>query len=279
MTCQGIYSVRLSYSDITNTKRRRWSRHIVLIEEPNISRLDPRPLQARYTFKEKSKALDLERHVSPFFFKEHQEFWNATWLIVGLWPHEKIRVNLNGNGENHSQVLSATSSGSCEIPISAFEPYLLMRESVIFTIQRQGFSCHYELAVLNGMPPGDEPHPSIAPKPPTQISTKRKVTRRRLVDILEIVVYGERSYNTQDSLIAEVEELINEDFEHLDYSTIEYPDTKRAPGRRLVFQRISFECLDSGDKDSMRVVIDSLLAAYIEKSSLDFRAEWSRRRE
>jgi len=269
----------LSYFDNANAKTRKWSRQIVLVEEPDISSLEPTALQARYTFKETSKALDLEKNVSPFLFQDAQEFWNAAWLVLGLWPYEKIRVDLDGNGENYSQVLSATSSGSCEIPISAFEPYLLIRESVRLTIQRQGFSCHYELAVLNGVPTRDEPQPSVAPIPPTPKSNKRRVPTRRLVDILEIVVYGERSYNTQDNLIAEVEELINEDFAHLDRSAIEYPDSKRAPGRRLVFHRISFDGLDSEDKENLRVVIGSLIAAYMEKSSLDFRAEWSRRRE
>lgn len=279
MTSQGIYSVRLSYFDNANAKTRKWTRDIVLVEEPDISRLDPTRLQARYTFREKAKSLDLERNVSPFVFQEPKEFWNAAWLILGLWPYEKIRVDLDSNGENYSQVLSATSSGNCEIPVSAFEPYLLIRESVRLTIQRQGFSCYYELALLNGAPTRGEPHPSIAQIPPTPESTKRKVPKRRLVDILEIVVYGERSYNTQDSLIAEVEELINEDFPHLDRSAIEYPNSKRASGRRLVFNVMSFNGLDSEEKENLRVAIDSLVAAYMKKSSLDFRAEWSRRRE
>ena len=279
MTSQGIYSVRLSYFDNANAKTRKWTRDIVLVEEPDISRLDPTRLQARYTFREKAKSLDLERNVSPFVFQEPKEFWNAAWLILGLWPYEKIRVDLDSNGENYSQVLSATSSGNCEIPVSAFEPYLLIRESVRLTIQRQGFSCFYELALLNGAPTRGEPHPSIAQIPPTPESTKRKVPKRRLVDILEIVVYGERSYNTQDSLIAEVEEIINEDFPHLDRSAIEYPNSKRASGRRLVFNVMSFNGLDSEEKENLRVAIDSLVAAYMKKSSLDFRAEWSRRRE
>jgi len=236
-------------------------------------------LQASYTFRQTSKSLDLEKNVSPFVFQEPQEFWNAAWLVLGLWPYEKIRVDLDGNGENYSQVLSATSSGTCEIPISAFEPYLVIKESVKLSIQRQGFSCPYELAVLNGESKRDEPLTSLAPIVPTPDSTKGSVRRRRLVDILELVVYGNRSDNAQSSLMAEFEKLIIEKFAHIDREPIEYPNSKRAEGTRFVFHRTSFDDLDSDDKDDLRVAMDSLIAEYTEKYRLTFKAEWSRRRE
>ena len=279
VTCPGLYSVRLSYLDNSSARMRKWSRHIILAEESNITRLHPASLQARYKFKETSKVLDLERDVSPFVFQESQEFWNAGWLILGLWPHEKIRVNLAGDGENYSQVLSATSSGSCEIPISTFEPYLLSRELARLSIQRQGFVCHYELAVLNGITTRDGQQLPQASMPPTTISTKPKAQKRRLVDTLEIVVYGMRSDKIQDNLVTEVEALIEDGYEHLNLRTIEYPDSKRVPGRRLVFHRISFEGLDNEEKDNLSVGIDSLVGTNVEMSGLDIRAEWSRRRE
>jgi len=275
----GSYAVRLSYSDNTYARKRKWSRHISLVEEPGISRLDPTPVQARYRFKETSKTLDLERNVTPFFCQKSQEFWNAVWLIVGLWPYERIRVKLTGNGESYSQVLSATSSGHCEIPTSAFEPYLLMKERMVLSIQRQGFVSPYELAVLSEVPTGDAPPSSSAPVVPTSKITERRVQKRKTADILEIVIYGARSDNMQKILIAEVEKLVNEDFGHLNGRIIEYPDSKRAPGRRLTLQRIRFDGLDSEDKDYLRAKTDSLVAENMEESGLDFRAEWSRRRE
>ncbi len=279
VTCPGLYSVRLSYFDNSSSRTRKWSRHIILAEESNISCLHPASLQARYRLNETSKVLDLERDVSPFVFQKSQEFWNAVWLILGLWPHEKIRVHLAGDGDNYSQVLSATCSGSCEIPISTFEPYLLSRESARLSIQRQGFICEYEMAVLNGITARDGQQLTQAPIPTTTISTKPKVQKRRVVDTLEIVVYGMRSDKIQDNLVAQVEDLIADDYGHLDHSTIEYPDTKRAPGRRFVFHRISFKGLDSEEKDKLRIGIDSLVGTIVEMSGLDFRAEWSRRRE
>jgi hypothetical protein len=84
VTCPGLYSVRLSYFDNSSAKMRKWSKDIILAEEPSISCLHPASLQARYRFKETSKVLDLERDVSPFVFQESQEFWNAVWLIRGL---------------------------------------------------------------------------------------------------------------------------------------------------------------------------------------------------
>ena len=279
VTCPGLYSVRLSYFDNSSSRTRKWSRHIILAEESNISCLHPASLQARYRLKETSKVLDLERDVSPFVFQKSQEFWNAVWLILGLWPHEKIRVHLAGDGDNYSQVLSATCSGSCEIPISTFEPYLLSRESARLSIQRQGFICEYEMAVLNAITARDGQQLTQAPIPTTTISTKPKVQKRRVVDTLEIVVYGMRSDKIQDNLVTQVEDLIADDYEHLDHSTIEYPDTKRAPGRRFVFHRISFKGLDSEEKDKLRIGIDSLVGTIVEMSGLDFRAEWSRRRE
>ena len=279
VTCPGLYSVRLSYFDNSSSRTRKWSRHIILAEESNISCLHPASLQARYRLKETSKVLDLERDVSPFVFQKPQEFWNAVWLILGLWPHEKIRVHLAGDGDNYSQVLSATCSGNCEIPISTFEPYLLSRESARFSIQRQGFICEYEIAVLNGITARVDQQLPQAPIPTTTISTKPKVQKRRVVDTLEIVVYGMRSDKIQDNLVTEVEDLIADGYEHLDRSTIEYPDTKRAPGRRFVFHRISFKGLDSEEKDKLRIGIDSLVGTIVEMSGLDFRAEWSKRRE
>jgi len=279
VTRPGLYSVRLSYSDNTSARTRKWSRHIALAEEASISCLHPASLQARYRFKDSSKVLDLERDVSPFAFQESQEFWNASWLILGLWPHEKIRVLLSGDGENYSQVLSATSSGSCEIPLSAFESYLLSRESVRLSIQRQGFVYEYEMAVLNGITARVDQHLTPATVLSTTTPTRPANQIRRPVNTLEIVVYGMRSEKVQDMLIAEIESLIVNSFNQLDRRTMRYPDTRRAPGRRFVFHRITFDSLENEEKDMVRSKIDSLIGSTVERSGLDFRAEWSRRRE
>jgi hypothetical protein len=135
------------------------------------------------------------------------------------------------------------------------------------------------MAVLNGITARDGQQLPQFPIPTTTISTRPKVQKRRVVDTLEIVVYGMRSDKIQDNLVTQVEDLIADGYEHLDHSTIEYPDTKRAPGRRFVFHRISFKGLDSEEKDKLRIGIDSLVGTIVEMSGLDFRAEWSRRRE
>jgi len=258
---------------------RKWSKHIAVAQKPDITSFHPILLQARYRFKETLKVLDLEMNVSPLAFQEYQEFWNAVWLILGLWPYEKIRVHLAGDEENYSQVLSATSSGSCEIPISTFEPYLPSRESVRLSIQRQGFICEYEMAVLNGLTARVDQHLTPAPVMSTTTPTKSTDQRKRLTNTLEIVVYGMRSENVQDKLVAEIEALIEDGSCHFDRRTMEYPDSRRAPGRRFVFHRISFDSLDNEEKDMLRSKIDLLIGSTVERSGLDFRAEWSRRRE
>ncbi|SBO42670.1 hypothetical protein [Cyanobium sp. NIES-981] len=275
----GLYSVRVSYLENTSTKTRKWSRNIMIAEQPDIRILKPASLQAKYRFKDILKVLDIERDVSPLVFQESHDFWNADWLIIGLWPHEKIRVRLAGDEENYSRVLSANSSGSCEIPISAFEPYLLSRESVIFSIQRQGFICQYQLGVLNGPTIRVDQQLTQATAPSTATSTKAPAKKRRSVDMLEIVVYGMRSEKVQDMLAVEIEALMEDSFGHLERRTVEYPDTKRAPGRRFVFHRISLPSLDNEDKDKLRAGMDSLVGSTAKKSGLDFRAEWKRGRE
>jgi hypothetical protein len=80
-------------------------------------------------------------------------------------------------------------------------------------------------------------------------------------------------------LIDEIEDLIEDSFCHLDRRTVEYPDTRRAPGRRFVFHRISFDSLDSEEMQRLRVGVGSLVSSAVNTSGLDFRDEWSRRRE
>lgn len=80
-------------------------------------------------------------------------------------------------------------------------------------------------------------------------------------------------------LIAEIEALMEDSFGHLDRRTVEYPDTKRATGRRFVFHRISFNSLDNEEKDELCAGMDSLVGSTAKKSGLDFRAEWKRGRE
>ena len=80
-------------------------------------------------------------------------------------------------------------------------------------------------------------------------------------------------------VVGRIVDLIENSFIYLDRRTVEYPDTKRAPGRRFVFHRISFGSLDNEQKDKLRIGTDSLVGSAAEESGLDFRAEWSRARE
>jgi hypothetical protein len=132
------------------------------------------------------RVLDLERNVSPLVFQETHEFWNAVWLVIGLWPDEKIRVRLAGDGENYTQVLSADSSGNCEIPISTFEPYLLSRKSARLAIQRHGFICEYDVAVLVGSPRDSDKEKREDQEQSTNELSKRPAQRRRIVDRVDL---------------------------------------------------------------------------------------------
>ena len=276
----GHYSVRLSYVDKLSKRNRRWSRQILIAEEPDIKSMNPTSLQAKYSYKDRLKVLDLERHVSPLVFQETQEFWNAEWLIHGLWAHEKIRVRLNGDGESHSPVLSADNSGSCKILISAFEPSLLSKESARLSIQRQGFSGEYDLAVLIGNPSDSDEASKHEQYSPAIETSKRPARRRRLVDRVELVVYGDRgSFDIQKMMAEELKDMLEERFGHLDARAIEYPEGKFARGTRFVFHRISFPDIENECKEKLRDELGSLVHSIGGKSGLAFSAEWSRGRE
>jgi hypothetical protein len=276
----GLYSVKLSYFDDLSERTRRWTRHISIAEEPDIKSLNPVPLQARYSYKDRLKALDLQRNVSPLVFQETQEFWNADWLIHGLWAHEKIRVRLDGDGENHSPILSADNSGSCRIPISAFEPHLLSKESARLSIQRQGFISQYDLAVITGIPSHSDQASKQEQYTPTIETNKRPAQRRRLVDRVELVVYGDRgSFDIQKMIAEELKDLLEERFGHLYARAIEYPEGKFARGTRFVFHRMSFPDIENECKEKLRAELDSLVKSIGGKSGLAFSAEWSRGRE
>jgi len=276
----GHYSIRLSYFDNLSGRNRRWAKQVLIDEEPDIESIYPTPLQAKCSYKDRLKVLDLERDVSPLVFQETQEFWNAEWLIHGLWAHEKIRVRLDGDGESHSPVLSADHSGSCKIPIAAFEPYLLSKESARLSIQRQGFISQYNLAVVIGIPS----HSDQASKQEQYTSAietnKRPAQRRRLVDRVELLVYGDRgSFDIQKMMAEELKNLLEERFGHLDARAIEYPEGKFARGTRFVFHRMSFPDIENECKEKLRAELDSLVKSIGGKSGLAFSAEWSRGRE
>ena len=133
--------------------------------------------------------------------------------------------------------------------------------------------------MLNGSPFRVDHQIAQVPVLPTPTPNKRPVKRRKSVDMLEIVVYGMRSDKTQDMLVDEIEDLMEDSFGHLDRRTVEYPDTRRAPGRRFVFHRISFDSLDNDEKSKLCVDVDSMVGSAVKTSGLDFRAEWSRGRE
>ncbi len=188
-------------------------------------------------------------------------------------------MHLAGDGENYSQVVSSTSSGSCEIPVSTFEPYLLSRESARLSIQRQGFICQYELAALLRSP-------NVITQKIRQEQEKsniklrqRPAQRRRIVDRLELVVHGDRNFDVQKILVDKFTTLMEERFGHLNGHSTEYPDGKFARGSRFVFHRMSFSDLENESKEELRVELDSLVCSIGDKSGLAFSAEWSRARE
>jgi hypothetical protein len=276
----GHYSIRLSYFDNLSERNRRWSKQVLIAEEPDVKSIYPTPLQAKYSYKDRLKVLDLERDVSPLVFQETQEFWNAEWLIHGLWAHEKIRVRLDGDGESHSPILSADNSGSCKFPISAFEPYLISKESARLSIQRQGFISQYDLAVITGIPSHSDQASKQEQYTPAIETNKRPAQRRRLVDRVELVVYGDRgSFDIQKMIAEELKDLLEERFGHLYARAIEYPEGKFARGTRFVFHRMSFPDIENECKEKLRTELDSLFKSIGGKSGLAFSAEWSRGRE
>ncbi len=280
ITGPGLYSVKLRYFDDFRERTRKWSRQILIAEEPDIKSLHPISLQARYRFRDTLKVLDLERNVSPLAFQESREFWNAIWLILGLWPYEKIRIRLVGDGGNYSQVISADSSGSCEIPMSTFEPYLLSRESARLLIQRQGFICQYDLALLIGTSSDSDQASKQEQYRPAIETSKRPAQRRRLVDRVELVVYGDRGgFDIQKMMTEELNDLLEERFGHLDARAIEYPEGRFARGTRFVFHRLSLPDIENECKEKLRDGLDSLVYSIGSKSGLAFSAEWSRARE
>jgi hypothetical protein len=197
-----------------------------------------------------------------------------------LWAHEKIRVRLDGDGGSHTPVLSADNSGSCKIPISAFEPYLLSKESARLSIQRQGFISQYDLAVIIGIPSHSDQASKQEQYTPAIETTKRPAQRRRLIDRVELVVYGDRgSFDIQKMMAEELKDLLEERFGHLDARAIEYPEGKFARGTRFVFHRMSFPDIENECKEKLRAELDSLVKSIGGKSGLAFSAEWSRGRE
>jgi len=280
ITCPGLYSVKLSYFEDSSDRPRKWSRQILIAEEPDMKSLPPRSLQAEYRFKEIMRVVDLERNVSPMALKESQEFWNADWLIRGLWAREKIQVRLDGEGENYSPVLTSDNSGSCKIPISAFEPYLLSRESARLSIQRQGFIYQYDLAVLMGSSGVSDQGVREEQGKSTDEPRKRPAQRRRLVYRVDLVVHGDRgSFDIQRMVVDDLDELIEEKFGHLDRRSTEYPDGKFARGMRFAFHRLSFADIENESRERLRDELDSLVSSMGNKSGLAFSAEWSRAKE
>ena len=119
----------MTYVDGHSGKNRNWAKTISVVGDAATGRINTMVPQAKYTYKNVLKVIDLERDVSPLILKETSAFWNASWQIIGLWPFENIRVWLHGDKENFIRILSATSLGLCSISVSAFEPYLLKKES------------------------------------------------------------------------------------------------------------------------------------------------------
>ena len=280
ITCPGLYSVKISYFEESSYRKRKWSRQILIAEELDIKSLHPISLQAEYRFKGITRIFDLERNVSPLALKESQEFWNADWLIRGLWADEKIRVRLDGDGEDFSAFLSADNLGSCKIPISAFEPYLLSRESANLSIQRQGFGCQYDLAVLIRPSTVSDLKIREEQEPSTIEVRKRPTQRRRLVFRVDLVVHGNRgNFDIQKMVVDDLDELVEERFGHLDRRSTEYPEGKFARGTRFVFHRLSFADIENESRERLRDELDSLVSSIGNKSGLAFSAEWSRAKE
>jgi hypothetical protein len=136
------------------------------------------------------------------------------------------------------------------------------------------------LGVIIGVPSHVDQASKEEQYTPARETNKRPVQRRRLIDRVELVVYGDRgSFDIQKMMAEELKDLLEERFGHLDTRAIEYPEGKFARGTRFVFHRMCFPDIENECKEKLRTELDSLVNSIGGKSCLAFSAEWSRGRE
>ena len=282
----GLYSVKLSYFDDLSERTRRWSRNILIAEEPDIKSLNPVLLQAKYSYRGVEIALDLERGLEPLAIGMSKEFWNATWHIHGLWPYEQLLVRLTGDISSFSQKLSADSAGDCEIPIAAFEASLNAGQSISLSIKRKGFGHQYDLASLIQMPIVMDAGNKVDTMSTVDTSPNRSVPRARAVARLELYYDSDKvskvresSYSrAQEILRAELTKKIEGDFDHV---TTKFREELNGIGdpKRLVFFTIDFPGIDKEDRKAIEGMVHQLTGYIRERTGTYFYAEWSRVRE
>jgi uncharacterized protein YjbJ (UPF0337 family) len=282
----GLYSVKLSYFDDLSERTRRWSRHILIAEEPDIKSLNPVPLQARYCYKGVEITLDLERGVEPLAIVMTNEFWNATWRIHGLWPYEQLLVRLTGDISSFSQKLSVDSAGGCEIPIAAFEASLNAGKSIRLSIKRKGFGHQYDLADLIETPivvgAGNkvDTRNTAEPSPQRSIPRGRAVARLELYyDSVKVSKARESSYDrAQELLLSELTKKIEGDFDQVTTEVREELNGIADP-KRMVFLTMDFPGINGDDRKALEGMVHQLIGSIKEKTGTYFYAEWSRARE
>ena len=135
-------------------------------------------------------------------------------------------------------------------------------------LQRQGFKSFYDLAsVYNARlledidSQDDQLNTAMVPPRP-------KSRRKMMVDILEIVVYGNRSKGIQDRIIADLRDLMNTRFQCFKCRPIEYPYSEKARGRRFVFYSNSFNLLAGEEKERVSEAVNSVVSLSIEHSTM-----------
>ena len=282
----GLYSVKLSYVDDISERTRKWSRQILIAEEPEIKSLHPISIQARYSYKGVEAALDLERGVEPLRFSISKEFWNGAWRILGLWPYEQILVRLTGDINSFSQSLSADSAGNCEIPVAAFEVCLNAGQSMRLSIKRRGFIHQYDLADLIDSPSLKDAEDKSDNTNTVRLSPKRSRPRGRSITRLELFYDSSKvsrareiSYSrAQEILQFELTKKIDRDFH--DVST-EFREELNGIGdpKRTVFLTIDFPGISRDDKEALESMVHQLTGSIKEKTGTYLYAEWSRVRE
>jgi len=282
----GLYSVKLSYVDDLSERPRKWSRQILIAEEPEIKSLHPISLQARYNYKGVEAALDLERGVEPLRFSISQEFWNGAWQIHGLWPYEQILVGFTGDVNSFSQSLSADSAGNCGIPVAAFEACLNAGQSMRLSIKRRGFIHQYDLADLVDTPSLTDAEDKLDNTNTVKLTPKRSRPRGRSITRLELFYDSskvsrarELSYSrAQEILQTELTKKIERDFHDVSTEFREELNGIEDP-KRMVFLTIDFPGIARDDKEALESMVHQLTSSIRERTGTYLYAEWSRVRE
>ena len=277
----GEYLIRVKYCNYNSAKAKKWTKNILIVQPVDAGTLEPKHLQARYRHGASLKVLDLEKDVTPLRLQGSQDFWNAMWQIIGLWSNERIRVNIAADERSHSYSMSADSTGHCEIPIAAFEPYFITKRSARLSIQRHGFIHQYELAFHEEELKKIEVKERYNDSDFSIKQTSRSNKRRRVVDMLELAVYSARGGKNQRKILAKVfKSAIKNEYADQVAASHLYPEGEFAKGDRLVIYRFIFQDISSNLKEDILATAKNAMWHLIESNAgLKIEVEWTQGRE